>query len=766
MAKRKRSEKSTARKIFGRLGIGALVLFLVTALAGLGTFFYLYSTTDLPDPNSDFTTNTTFLYYEDGRNQLGSLAVQNRVTIPYAEMPQIMKDAVIAAENRTFWEDPGFSATGILRSVWSIATGGEVQGGSTITQQYIKILYLDSGQRLSRKVNELILATKMGRELPKEEILEGYLNTIYFGRGAYGIQAAAKSYFLKEAKDLTVEEAAALAAILNNPAGFNPSGGQEKLDRLLGRYQYVLTGMLDMGAITQAEFDRAHPALPTFPEVPVNDRYGGPKGFLISMVEDELAAKAGLSDAEIQGGGLKVITTLNKNMQSAAITTAQKYTAQAAADAEGQPDPADLHVAISSIDTGTGGLLALYGGRDYVENSRNWATTRRPAASTFKTFATIAGLRNGFSLDSVFNGDTFTPRGDTSTIRNEFSHQYGPVTLRRATADSINTAFVDMTEQIDGGVDEVIKAADDAGAPPQDGWAEAGNRIALGFAEVTPVNMARSYATLANGGQRNDAHIVKQVIDRNGVVIYEAEPANEQTIDQNVAANVTDSLTSVVSEGTGRRAGELGRPVAGKTGTNGVEDAITSAWFVGYTKQISTAVMYVAGDSGNEDLEAYKRPQDPTFFGSSYPLMTWVEYMGLASEGMPVEEFDEPREIEPEEEPSQSPDPSVPPSTEDAPSEEPTPTPSPTPPEGPAPTPTPRQTPTREPPPPTRPPTTEAPVPTPTPTAAPEPTATRTTAAPEPTAEPTEAPTPTPPAETPEPPAEERTAAPVPTPTG
>ena len=188
-----KKKKTTAGTIWKRIGITALVLFVVVGVSGLGAFAYLYATTDLPDPNADFQTNTTFLYYDDGTTQLGSLAVQNRVTLDYADMPQLMKDAVVAAENRSFWEDPGFSIRGIARSMVSIATGGELQGGSTITQQYIKILYLDSGQRMSRKVKELFLAIKMGRELSKEEILKGYLNTIYFGRGAYGIQAAAKS---------------------------------------------------------------------------------------------------------------------------------------------------------------------------------------------------------------------------------------------------------------------------------------------------------------------------------------------------------------------------------------------------------------------------------------------------------------------------------------------------------------------------------------------------------------------------------------------
>lgn len=645
--KAKRGKKSTARKVWGRIGLTALVAFVVLGLAGLGSFFFLYSTTDLPDPNEDFTTNTTFIYYNDGRNQLGSLAVQNRVTLDYAAMPQIMKDAVVAAENRTFFTDPGFSATGIARGALSIAGGGEVQGGSTITQQYIKILYLDSERTLSRKVRELMLAIKMGREVSKEEILEGYLNTIYFGRGAYGIQAAAKSYFLKEAADLSVSEAAALAAILNNPAGFNPSGGPEKLDALQGRYEYVLDGLLEMGAITAAESDEAAKSLPEFPEVPVNDRYGGPKGFLIKMVEDELASE-GFDPAQIAGGGWKITTTLDKNMQASAQSVAAEYTAEAAENASEPQDPADLHAAISSVDTTTGGILALYGGPDYVKNSRNWSTTKRPAASTFKAFAAVAGMRENFSLKSVLKGNTFQPRGDSKTIRNEFSYQYGPVTLRRAIAESINTAFVDMIEQIEGGPDKVIKAANDAGAPGTSGDAgwDPNNRIALGAAEVSPVNMANAYATFADSGKYKPAHIVASVEDAKGNVIYTADTAGQQNIEPNVAANLTDALTSVVSEGTGQKAGSLGRPVAGKTGTNGVEDDITSAWFVGYTRQISTAVMFVAGDSGNEDLDDYKRPQDSTFFGSSYPLMTWVDFMTEATDGMEVLEFDEPKKLE------------------------------------------------------------------------------------------------------------------------
>ncbi|MFV0429693.1 MAG: transglycosylase domain-containing protein [Arachnia sp.] len=644
-AKASRAAKPLWRTILGRIGIGALVTFIVVGLLGLGGFGYLYATTDLPDPNEDFTTDTTFIYYGDGQTKLGSLSVQNRETLDYEQMPQVVKDAVVAAENRSFWEDPGISFSGILRSLVSIATGGEMQGGSTITQQYIKIYYLDSSQTIQRKVRELILAIKMSREVSKEDILEGYLNTIYFGRGAYGIEAASKSYFLKPASELTVSQAAALSAILNNPTAFNPSSGPEHLEALRGRYNYVLDGMLEMGAITQADYDAAYDTLPEFPEVPLNERYGGPKGFLMNMVENELL-DLGFDEAEINGGGLEVVTTFDPKLQQAAVDSAQKYTAQAAADADEPQDPAALHVAISSVDTSTGAVLALYGGPDFVENSRNWSTTPRPTASTFKTFAAVAGLRNGYSLNSVLDGNTFTPRGDSQTIRNEFSYQYGPVTLRKAIADSINTAFVDMTQEMDNGAGEVAKAAADAGAPRRDDW-NLNNRIALGAAEVSPLNMANAYATLADSGQYKPTYVVSQVKDRDGTLVYEAEPEISQTVDSNVAANVTDALTSVVSEGTGTKASALDRPVAGKTGTHGVEDEIQSAWFVGYTKQISTAVMYVVGDDGIGDLDPYRRPQDPTFFGSSYPLMTWLDYMQVAMEGLPVEDFDKAEPITP-----------------------------------------------------------------------------------------------------------------------
>ncbi len=626
-------------RIIKRIFIWLLIFVLVIMVLGALAAVVAYRTVSLPDPSRDFQTNTSFLYYRDGKTKLGSLAVQNRQTIDYTEMPDNIKNAVISAENRSFWEDRGISPGGIARSAWAIARGGQLQSGSTITQQYIKVLYLNSERTMKRKLKELILAIKMGQELPKEEILEGYLNTIYFGRSAYGIQAAAKSYFLTDAKNLTLQQSATLAAILNNPGRYNPSK-EANLDRLHERYRYVLDGMLEMGKISKAEHDAAAAKLPDFPEVPISNRYGGPKGFLIKKVEAELAEN-GFSEDQIFGGGLQVVTTFDPAAQQAAESTAQKYTQLAAEKAKVPQDPKQLHAAIASVETETGEVLALYGGPDFVKNSRNWATTDRSTASTFKTYALAAGLRNGFGLKDKFNGNTFTPKGDAKPVRNEFSYQYGQVNLIKATADSINTAFVDLTEQMPNGAREVEKAANDAGVPTGNGW-DLNNRISLGVAEASPLDQASGYATFANDGTHVPAHVVREVRDHNGKVLYSANVKPKSAFESDVAADVTHALSAVVDEGTGRRVSVLDRPIAGKTGTAGVGDKIISAWFVAYTKQISTAVMFVAGDDGVGNLDPYARPQDKAFFGGSYPAQVWAEYMKVATKDQPVEEFPKP----------------------------------------------------------------------------------------------------------------------------
>ena len=279
----------------------------------------------------------------------------------------------MAAENRSFWTDKGISIRGMVRAAWKIARGGDVQGGSTITQQYIKILYLNSEQTLTRKFRELFLAYKINKEMSKEEILAGYLNTIYFGHGAYGVQAASKDYFDIDAKELTVPQAAFLATVVNNPSMYDPRDDDDH-SRILSRYRYVLHSMAEMGDITPVQEAEFAQKLPKFPKTSANQRYGGPKGFLLKMVERELSA-AGFDSSQISGGGLKITTTFDEDAQEAAVEAAQKYTKQSAR-AVGRK-ASKLHAALASVDVNSGEVIALYGG---PTSSRTLATGPPPPA--------------------------------------------------------------------------------------------------------------------------------------------------------------------------------------------------------------------------------------------------------------------------------------------------------------------------------------------------------------------------------------------------
>ena len=617
---------------------GMLVTILSLAIIAVIGVFVAYERTELPDPNHDFQTNTSFIYYRDG-SRLGSFSVQNRQSIPYESMPKDLRNAVVSAENRTFWTDPGISVKGMVRAAWAIARGGEMQGGSTITQQYIKVLYLSQERTMSRKFKELLLAVKMGKEVSKQDILAGYLNTIYFGRGAYGAQAAAKAFFYTDASKLTLSQSAVLAAVLNSPANFDPNGGVAARERLLQRYRYVLDGMLEAGNITRAQHDEAYRQLAKFPKVPDYNRWAGTDGYLMKMVHDELIAR-GFSDQQIKGGGLKVTTTLDRNDQKAAVAAGQKYKRIAGRNA-GSKGAENLHPALASVDVKTGGVLAIYGGDDYISNTRNWARTPRPSASTFKTYAAVAGMRHGFSLRSRLEGDAFTPDGDTTEVRNENNRNYGTVSMRRAIAKSINTAFVDMVSRMKDGPKDVVQAANAAGVPKGTGW-DLNNRIALGTAEVSPLAQAGGYATIANDGKKATPHVVGKVVDQSGKVVYQAPKPSKQTIEADISHDLSYALQSVVEEGTGRIVADFDHHVAGKTGTSGVGDGVTAAWFVAYTKQISTAVMFVAGDSGNENLDPYAREGATGFHGGDYPARTWRDYMETAMKGTPDESFADP----------------------------------------------------------------------------------------------------------------------------
>ncbi|WP_052462315.1 transglycosylase domain-containing protein [Nigerium massiliense] len=623
------------RKRIGWLGkilIGLLVLAIVGVLAVVG----IYQTMPIPDPNKEFQTENTELFYRDGKEPLGTLSVQNRTSIPYSEMPQTMKDAMVAAENMTFWDDRGIDPAGLARAVQSLVGPGETVGGSTITQQYVKVLYLNQDKTFIRKFREILLALRINEVQSKEQILEGYLNTVYFGRGAYGVQAAAQTFFGIDAKQLNIQQAVALASLVNAPNLLDPAMGDKQKADLLERYQVTLNHLVEMGKMTPAQRQQIYTKLPSFPTIEKDSRFGGTKGYLMTMVQQELRAK-GFDDAEISGGGLRVITTFDKRLQASAVDAAQSAARRAAR--ERGKNPNDLHPALASIDTKTGGVLAAYGGPDYVKSNKNWATTPRPTGSTFKPWALVAGLRNGFSMYDTFNGSYFLPRGAHRAVRNAGGSAYGAVTLLEATTKSINTAYMDLVSQIPDGPDKVIKAAEDAGLPRNNTWTPVPS-IPLGFAEVDVIHAANGFATLANEGVRREAHVISEVRDRNGNVLYKADVKNDQAIEKDVAINAASALTRVTSSGTGRSVSGLGYQIAGKTGTryDSEKDATMASWFVGSTKQISTAVMFVAGDEGNSNLDAFSSG----FYGSGYPARTWLSFMRDAMDGLDHERFSGP----------------------------------------------------------------------------------------------------------------------------
>ncbi|CAN5353708.1 hypothetical protein BH11ACT8_BH11ACT8_09950 [soil metagenome] len=638
--------KRTWKQRLKRLALQALATGLVLTLIVVGVFIYLYKTIDIPPANPEFLTQTSYVYYDDGKDELGRYATQFRDSVELDEMATDVKDAVVAAENRTFYTDKGIDPKGILRAAFSNASGNSKQGASTITQQYVKILYLTQERSYKRKIKEAILSLKVQRTLSKDEVLRGYLNTIYFGRGAYGVEAASDVFFGLHAIDLNLRQSAVLAAVLNNPSRFDPANGKENKQALKGRYDYVLDSMADVGDITAAEAEKAKKRLPKFPKNTTEEStYGGQKGFMLTMVKDQLLAltdKNGdplLSEEQIDGGGLRVTTTLDRSTMDAA--------AQGVAD--GKPDGFGdkfLHIGVASVEPGTGALRGFYAGQDFLDSQLNWAVEGGQAGSTFKAFALAAGIKDGYSLKDTFDGNSPFVLADGSEVVNEQDNDYGRVNLIKATEESINTAYTDLTVAMDNGPEKIVKMANDMGIPPAKGKKTVGfpehtpglspdTTVALGSATVSPINMANAYATIANRGVYAEPYLIEKVTDAAGKVLYDHKVQTQRVLSADIAADVSYALQQVVETGTGTAARALGRPAAGKTGTatNG-NDEVSSAWFAGFTPQMATAVMYVRG-KGNEQLKGWL----PSYFGGAYPAATWTAVMGYEMEGLPVEDL-------------------------------------------------------------------------------------------------------------------------------
>jgi membrane peptidoglycan carboxypeptidase len=638
----------------------------IACLAGLllvvGAFLVLYKAIDVPDPNKDFKAETSFVYYADGKQEVGNFATQNRESITLDQMPQNLQDAVVAAENRSFWTDKGIDPKGIIRAAFSNASGNSTQGASTITQQYVKILYLSQERSYQRKVKEAILSLKIQRQQSKSEILEGYLNTIYFGRGAYGVQAASRAYFDKDAQDLSLRESAVLASVLNNPTNFDPANGKAAKAGLKERYDYVLDGMADAGTISAEEAGKAERSLPKFPEIEAESQNGGQRGHMMKLVRDELH-RLGYTDDKIDAEGYRITTTFTQKAMDAAKAGALEERPEGFGDKQ-------LHIGVASVEPGTGALRGFFGGQDFLDSQINWAATGGMVGSTLKPLTVATALENGFSLEDSFEGNSPYEFPDGLQVVNEGpgdGNDYGSaVDLVYATEQSINTAFVDMSNSIPDGPQKILETANKVGVPPAKAAKkypgipdhsidlEADALITLGKARISPINMANAYATIANGGERADVHVIDKIVDKKGEVLYsykqhtaqafEADPGvelttatGEEATGEDIAADTSYALQQVVLDGTGANAQAINRPAAGKTGTaTNDDDHVSSSWFVGYTPQLATAVMYVRGD-GDDALDGWL----PSYFGAEYPTRTWAAVMSRDMEGLDIEEFPE-----------------------------------------------------------------------------------------------------------------------------
>jgi membrane peptidoglycan carboxypeptidase len=616
------------RKNLLRYGIFAGGIGFIFAALG---FAIAYFTIDIPSTNSFVNTQSTIVQYADGQ-EIGRLSSENRTVVKLASIPLHVRQAVLAAEDRKFYTQSAVSPVGIARALLNNLKSGNLsgQGGSTITQQYAKTAFLTPERTITRKVKELIIAIKLQNQMSKDQILESYLNTIYFGRGTYGIQTASEIYFGKSAGKLSISEAAILASILRSPGYYDPSYSEENSDRLKARWQYVIDGMVSEKWLAQEEADKL--IYPTIKEPVTAGALAGPKGYLMSWVVLELG-KLGFEEADLQSGGYVIRTTLEKKNQEAAVR---------AMDLRGPKNtPESYHQALISIRAGTGEIVAMYGGKDYLVTQLNGATQSiTQAGSSFKPFALIAALEQGIPLTSVWDGQSpqvFDDFGKPYPVFNYANEQEGEINLIDATVHSINTIYVPLG--IAAGLDNFVDVARRAGIPNTIALMPTPS-ISLGVASPHVIDMASSYATFAANGIYAKPFIIKEVLGSNKGILYEGKIEAQQSFQPDVMADLTYALRQTTIYGTGTAASSgIRRPVAGKTGTT-TDNA--SAWFNGYTAEFATTVAMFRDDA-TQSLNGIGG--NYAFTGGSFPAQVWNKYTKLAQKGMPNTPFPKPANI-------------------------------------------------------------------------------------------------------------------------
>jgi membrane peptidoglycan carboxypeptidase len=613
------------------------------------TFTMAYFIVDIPKPGNIRTNQVSTILASDGSEIAKIVPPEgNRVDVNLSQVPVHVRQAVIAAEDRNFYTNPGFSFTGFARAVQNNLEGGDLQGGSTITQQYVKNALVGSAQHglrgLLRKAKELVIATKMSGEWSKDDVLQAYLNIIYFGRGAYGISAAAKAYFDKPVDQLSVSEGALLAALIRRPSTLDPAVDPKGA---AARWNWVLDGMVETKVLSPG--DRAAQVFP--PTVPADqaraqNQTTGPSGLIQRQVTKELMGLFNVDEETLNTQGLQITTTIDPKAQQGAEKAVSRYL-------DGQ-DP-DMRSAVVSIDPHNGAVRAYFGGTD--ANGFDFAQAGLQTGSSFKVFALVAALQQGIGLGYQIDSSPLTVNG--IKITNVDGESCGTCNIAEALKLSLNTAYYRLMLKLKGGPVAVADAAHQAGVatsfpgvehtlsedgnggPPNDG-------IVLGQYQTRPVDMASAYATLAAAGVYHKPHLVQKVVNAEGQVLFDAgtSESGDQRIDKAVADNVTAAMQPIAGYSNGHNLAG-GRPSAAKTGTvqlgdtGATKEANKDAWMVGYTPSLSTAV-WVGTVPDNVPLVTASGAE---VYGSGLPSDIWKSTMDNALKGTSNESFPKPTEI-------------------------------------------------------------------------------------------------------------------------
>ncbi|MFF4581743.1 transglycosylase domain-containing protein [Streptomyces sp. NPDC001389] len=623
-----------------RMVVGGLLL-LVLLVGGMLVAGYLL--VDIPPANAAATAQSNVYLYADG-SPLARDGEVNRVNVPLSQVPRSVQEAVLAAEDRDFYSERAVDPKAMVRAAWNTATGKGTQSGSTITQQYVKNYYLGQEQTIKRKVKEFFIAIKLGREKSKDYILEGYLNTSYFGRNAYGIQAAAQAYYGKDVNRLTTAEGAYLATLLNSPSAFDVVSHPQSRDRALARWNYVLDGMVKKKWMTPQE--RAAATFPEPGKVRAAAGLSGQRGYLVEAVRDYITDHRILDDKTLAEGGYRITTTIDKRRENAFVDAVQKQMADRL-DPAARPADRVVRAGGASIDPATGKVVALYGGTDYTKQYVNNATRHDyQVASTFKPFVFASAVENEsrtrdgrrITPNTVYNGDNKRPVVGTRipyAPENEGQQSYGPITVNTATDLSVNTVFAQMV--VDVGTARVKQTAIDLGIPEDTPNFDAGPAMALGTMQASVLDMTQAYATLADHGRRTPYTLVEK-ITKEGENVHLPDRTPQQAISREAADTTTSMLSSVVDNGTGTEALAAGRPAAGKTGTAEQDRA---AWFAAYTPDLVTVVSMMGQDPDTGTLQSlYGALGEPRVGGGGYPARIWAAYTKKALEGSDPEDFD------------------------------------------------------------------------------------------------------------------------------